>query len=239
MIDFLRRITISRSNMRFFHHRGDHDIRQIRKHSGIGKTRIPGYPAREPVPCRSWREALTYPLGNANWKVALILLAYLCSFFPRAHALSTDKDQPIHIEADWAEANDMHKTVVYKGAVIVTQGSMRIDGKTVTLHYDENNTLIKAEAEGRPARFQQSPDGNAEKQHATANRMEYFANRDLILLIGNAHSWQGKQRVSADRIEFDTKKSHIRARSRKSKTDGATGRSGKSRVRIVVPAKER
>nr|VFK18158.1 MAG: lipopolysaccharide export system protein LptA [Candidatus Kentron sp. LFY] len=177
---------------------------------------------------------------KADWKAIVICSTCLWISLPYAHALSTDRDQPIHIEADWAEADDMHKTVVYRGAVVITQGSMRINGEEVTLHYDGNNTLTKAEVKGRPARFQQRPDENAKKQHAKANRMEYFAKRDLILLLGKAHSWQGKQRVSAERIEFDTKRSRVKAHGAltgSSKTR-ATGQSGKSRVRIVVPTRK-
>jgi len=173
-------------------------------------------------------------------KITAVYLAFLWLPIPAAHALSTDSDQPIQVEADWAEADEIHKTVVYKGAVVVTQGSMRINGETVTLHYDENHTLTEAEIEGHPARFEQRPDGNAEKQQAKANQMKYFANRDLILLLGNAHSWQGKRRISAEQIDFDTKKSRVKAhgnRTVKSK-DHTTGES-KSRVRIVVPAKRK
>nr|VFK22550.1 MAG: lipopolysaccharide export system protein LptA [Candidatus Kentron sp. MB] len=171
-------------------------------------------------------------------RAVIICLAWLgpISF---ANGLSTDREQPIYVEADSAEADEAHKTVTYKGTVIVTQGSMRINGETVTLYYDENRTLTKAKVKGRPARFQQRPDGSKEKQHAKANRMEYFANRDLIILLGNAHSWQGKRRISADRIEFDTKKSRVRAhgkRTAKSK-DSRTDKS--SRVRIVVPIKQK
>nr|VFJ48194.1 MAG: lipopolysaccharide export system protein LptA [Candidatus Kentron sp. FW]VFJ53609.1 MAG: lipopolysaccharide export system protein LptA [Candidatus Kentron sp. FW] len=171
----------------------------------------------------------------------VIYLAYLWFSISVAHALSTDSEQPIHIEADWAEASEAHKTVIYKGAVVITQGSMRINGEKVTLYYNEDHTLAKAEVEGRPARFQQRPDGNVEKQNAKANLMKYYADRDLILLLGNAHSWQGKRRVSAERIEFDTKESRVKAHgnlSRESK-DRTTGKSGKSRVRIVVPAKKK
>lgn len=150
-----------------------------------------------------------------------------------AHALSTDRDQPIHVEADWAEADDARRTTVYKGAVVINQGSLRINGDTVTLYYDKSHNLIKAEVKGRPAQFRQRPDGrNAKEQRAKANTMEYFSERDLIILIGNAHSWQGSRKISADRIEFDTKNSRVKAHNAPGKS-----KSGKSRVRIVVPPK--
>ncbi|MBT8419460.1 MAG: lipopolysaccharide transport periplasmic protein LptA [Gammaproteobacteria bacterium] len=169
---------------------------------------------------------------------SLLASALVCGLLlaPSTHALSTDRDQPIHVEADWAEADDARRTTVYKGAVVITQGSLRINGDTVTLYYDNDHKLIKAEIKGRPAQFRQRPDKKAKEQRAKANKMEYFADRDLIVLLGDAHSWQGKRRISADRIEFDTKKSRIRAQN--SSTGKKTDTSKKPRVRIVVPAKK-
>nr|VFK44488.1 MAG: lipopolysaccharide export system protein LptA [Candidatus Kentron sp. TC]VFK50537.1 MAG: lipopolysaccharide export system protein LptA [Candidatus Kentron sp. TC]VFK63917.1 MAG: lipopolysaccharide export system protein LptA [Candidatus Kentron sp. TC] len=208
MIDFLSCITFRGNGTRTSH--GNDTIGHIRKRLG----------------------------GGAIRKAAITCLICPWILFSHAHALSTDKDKPIHIEADWAEADDMRGTVVYRGEVIVTQGSIRIDGEMVTLHYDENDTLTKAEVEGRPAKFQQRPDGSREKQHAKASRMEYFATRDLIILLGNAHSWQGRRRISADRIEYDTKKNRVRAHSVGARGSKSRDGKSKSRVRIVVPSKK-
>nr|VFJ58332.1 MAG: lipopolysaccharide export system protein LptA [Candidatus Kentron sp. DK] len=162
-------------------------------------------------------------LGVCIFLTSLLLI-------PSAHALSTDKNQPIHVEADWAEADDMRRTTVYKGAVVITQGSLRINGDTVTLYYDKDHELTKVEINGRPAQFRQRPDDGKKEQRARANRMEYFTDRDLIILLGDAQSWQGARRISADRIEFDTKRSRVKAHNTES------GKSKKSRVKIVVPA---
>jgi len=171
-----------------------------------------------------------------------IVVGFLWGSFliPATYALSTDREKPIHVEADWAEADEIRRTTVYKGAVVITQGSMRIKGDTVTLHYDEDHALIKVEVEGRPAQFRQRPDGDGKHQNAKATRMEYFADRDLIVLLGNARSWQGDRQISADRIEFDTKKSRVKAynkSSRKKSGKSAAKKSEKSRVRIVLPPK--
>ena len=119
-------------------------------------------------------------------------------------ALSTDREQPIHIEADWAEADDQEGTSVYKGDVLITQGSLRISGDTVTIYYNASRDLTRMIAVGQPARFQQLPDGETEYQRAEATQMEYLALKDRIVLSGTARSWQGKDALSGDRIVFDT-----------------------------------
>nr|VFJ93136.1 MAG: lipopolysaccharide transport protein LptA [Candidatus Kentron sp. H]VFJ94025.1 MAG: lipopolysaccharide transport protein LptA [Candidatus Kentron sp. H]VFK00694.1 MAG: lipopolysaccharide transport protein LptA [Candidatus Kentron sp. H] len=197
----------------------------LRRYQASSKIRFPFPPGM--TPC------ITVDLIRYLARACLVCTLLLA---PVARALSTDRDQPIHVEADWAEADEIRRTTVYKGAVIITQGSLRINGETVTLYYDENHALIKAEIKGHPAQFRQRPDGQAKEQRAKAEKMEYFSDRDLIVLLGNAHSWQGKRRISADRIEFDTKNSRIKAQNMP--VDGKSGVSKKSRVRIVVPSKK-
>lgn len=50
-----------------------------------------------------------------------------------AWALPTDRDQPIRIQADDAQLDDKNGIATYKGDVIITQGSMKVTGNTVTI----------------------------------------------------------------------------------------------------------
>jgi len=50
-----------------------------------------------------------------------------------AWALPNDSQQPIHISADDAQLDDKQGVATYTGGVIITQGSMKITGNTVTL----------------------------------------------------------------------------------------------------------
>ncbi|MDL2424869.1 lipopolysaccharide transport periplasmic protein LptA, partial [Pseudomonas sp. BAgro211] len=50
-----------------------------------------------------------------------------------AWALPTDREQPIRVQADSAELDDKQGVAVYRGDVVVTQGSMKLTGNTVTL----------------------------------------------------------------------------------------------------------
>lgn len=157
-----------------------------------------------------------------------------------ASALSTDKDQPINIEADRAEADNAKRVTVYYGDVIITQGTLRITGDTVTIHYDEQDRLTKLISEGAPARFRQLPDGKADVptnyQVARASRMEYYAREDLIVLLGEAVYGQGGDRVAADRIVYDSLKSQMKAESRAA--SGSESDKPSSRVRIKIEPKK-
>ena len=52
-----------------------------------------------------------------------------------AWALPTDRTQPIRVQADSAELDDKQGVAVYRGDVVITQGSMKITGNTVTGGY--------------------------------------------------------------------------------------------------------
>ena len=92
-------------------------------------------------------------------------------------------------------------------------------------------------SEGRPSTFRQLPDGGTEYRTARAKRMEYYANKDLIVLIGDAQYGKGDTRVSADRIEYDSLNARVRAETRNASASaaGPDGEDkGKSRVRITL-----
>ena len=58
----------------------------------------------------------------------LPLLLCLAAVFgsPASWALPTDREQPIRVQADSAELDDKQGVAVYRGDVVVTQGSMKL-----------------------------------------------------------------------------------------------------------------
>jgi lipopolysaccharide export system protein LptA len=157
-----------------------------------------------------------------------------------ALALSTDRDEPINIEADRAEADNAKRITTYYGDVIITQGTLKITGDTVTIEYDDQDRVTKLVSKGDPARFRQLPDGKSDVpmnyQVAQASRMEYYAIDDLIVLLGKAVYGQGGDRVAADRIVYDSVKSQMKAES--SAAAGSEGGQTSSRVRIKIEPKK-
>ena len=147
----------------------------------------------------------------------------------QAPALSSDREQVITVEADLAEADDARRVTVYKGRVIITQGSLRISGDTATVHYNRERDLKALVVVGTPAHFQQQVEGREDYQQATAQRMEYHADKNVVILLGDARSWQGREQITGDRIVFDTVHNRVQADARSTTKD-----SGKPRVRITI-----
>lgn len=169
--------------------------------------------------------------------------AVLCAVAIGAQALSTDREQPIQIEADAAEADNRKQVTVYKGDVVITQGTLRITGDTVWIHYDDANTITKAVSVGTPAKFRQLPDGKEDYMTADAERMEYHADQDMILLLGNARYGEGDDRILAPRIVYDSRRGVAKAGaspdSGQASDSQKNGSEKSDRVRITITPKKK
>jgi lipopolysaccharide export system protein LptA len=172
---------------------------------------------------------------------ALLLVALIIA--GDLEALTSDKDQPIEIEADNAELDDKKGVTIYRGNVVVTQGSIHMTGDTMTVYYTESNDLDTVIMEGQPATYRQLPDDSEVYDEAEALRMEYHELKNLIVLIDNAVVKQEGLRFSGNRIEYDTERSQIKARGRTATeiSDDAGGQETEKgdRVRITIKPKKK
>lgn len=121
-----------------------------------------------------------------------------------AFALSTDRDQPMYIEADKVHIDEKSGVSTYRGNVSLTQGSMHLTADKAAVHNKKDQTLEKVMIVGNPVRFRQRPDDAAEDVRAESRRMEYFADKDRLNLIEEAKVWQGGNVFTGNRIVYDT-----------------------------------
>ena len=158
-----------------------------------------------------------------------------------AFALSTDKQQDIEIEADTAEMDDIKGITIYRGDVVVTQGSIRMTGHTMTVHFNDNDDMELVIMQGKPATYRQLPDDSKVYDEAEALQMEYYALKDYVILIDEALVIQEGLRFSGGRIEYDTVLSRVKAKgsTRTAKTkDGTTKKKKDGRVKITIKKKK-
>ncbi|MEE9551971.1 MAG: lipopolysaccharide transport periplasmic protein LptA [Gammaproteobacteria bacterium] len=155
--------------------------------------------------------------------------------------MSTDKDKDIDIEANSAELDNNKGVTVYRGNVVVTQGSIRMTGDIMTVYFTEYEDLDTVIMEGKPATYKQLPDNSKIYDEAEALRMEYYELKSLIILIDNALVKQEGLRFGGNRIEYDTEHSRVKARgSIKQTVDGDTDtQSQDERVKITIKSKKK
>jgi lipopolysaccharide export system protein LptA len=159
----------------------------------------------------------------------LKMLLLLGLLLPRAGlALSGDTRQPIQVQADSVEVDDKQGISVYRGNVRLTQGSIVLLANVITV-YHPGRHLEKAVAEGAPAHYRQlldqkSPAQKPQELRAEAPKMEYFADKEQLILSGGARVWQAGNEFSGAVIEYDVQKDIVR---------GHGGKSG-GRVEVVI-----
>ena len=175
------------------------------------------------------------PLLCPKFVIQCLLLTLLV--VDHVDALSTDKDQPITIEADSADIDDARGVNIYRGNVIVRQGSIRIMGDIMTVYLTEDDELDTLIMEGKPAHYQQLPDGKEILDQAEAMRMEFYELKNLVVLIGKAVFEQEDLRSSGNRIDYDTSNSKIKLQSKPTSQDKSK-KSKKERVKVILKQKE-
>ena len=166
-------------------------------------------------------------------KVLCLLASVL---FPlSAFALATDREQPIEIHADTFNGDEVKQTAVYSGNVIVTQGSMNLQGARLELRLSARG-YRQGTVTGNLARFRQQRDpktpGVDEWVHAQAERIIYDEEVDTITLDGKARLARSENGVAKDitegeRIVYDM-------RNARSRVEGGVVNGQKQRVSTII-----
>ncbi|MCB1866368.1 MAG: lipopolysaccharide transport periplasmic protein LptA [Chromatiales bacterium] len=165
-------------------------------------------------------------MSSSNSIPAVLLLLAASLVTPQAQARADDTKQPIELAADSAEIDDKTKVSVYRGNVVLKQGSIRIEADRLEVHgaRGETDRII---ATGNPVTFYQEPDKGV-PYRGRAQRAEFDRNSDILTLIDQAVITQGDTRMASDRIAYDRGKATLKA--------GASAE-GKNRVQITLPAR--
>ncbi len=147
---------------------------------------------------------------RAVFRALLAGLAVLLWPLP-GHALSSDRSEPIYVEADKASLDDKNGVSVYEGNVELHQGTLQMLGSKMSITLN-NRRIELIYVEGNPARFSQRPDGADTDQQAEAERIEYHTDTQQLLLQGNASIRQsGREEFRSDRIEFNLRSNTVHA----------------------------
>jgi lipopolysaccharide export system protein LptA len=153
--------------------------------------------------------------GCAIWLLCLPLQTW---------ALSSDRNEPINIEADSATLHEKMGSSTYRGNVHLRQGTLHLHGDTMTVQMRDDR-IEKIVLTGSPATYVQRPDNADQDQHAEAGRIEYYATEERMELLDKARIWQSdNEEFSSERIVFNLADNTVNA------GGGSTG----DRVRITL-----
>ena len=135
---------------------------------------------------------------------------FACCYASGLWALESDPDQPITIDSNTATYDDVTATSIYTGNVISIQGSIRVNSDKLVVYFVEGDAE-KLVFTGNKAKFKQTPNPGAEDITGEALTGEYYPKKNLLKLIDDATVWQGTATYTSDLIEYDSKRSIVKA----------------------------
>ena len=152
-----------------------------------------------------------------------------------AWALPSDRDQPIRVQADSAELDDKQGVAVYRGDVVITQGTLKITGDTVTITQNAQGDIDVFTSVGKPAYYEQKPAEDKQIVKAYGLTIQYFAANERIVLIDQAKVVQEGNTFEGEKIVYDTRRQIVNA----GRATGTNVSTPRPRIDMVIQPKNK
>lgn len=125
------------------------------------------------------------------------LFAPLCAL-----AAGGDRQQPVNLRADRIDINQKKGTSLYRGHVLLTQGTLRMTAARAEAR-NRGNKVETVTAEGKPVTFRQRPEGGTEYIQGQANRVHYRVPEQLVDFGGDVNLQRGRDTFRAALAHYD------------------------------------
>lgn len=136
--------------------------------------------------------------------VSLTLLAASLSLSPIARGKSSDRNQPMDVQADSTNAlMEDNSDSTLNGNVVITQGTLEIKSDRAIIHRRKGD-IDKVTLTGSPVVMKQVND-NGEPMNAQASTIVYTLSSDLILLSGSVIINQPRGSMRGENVKYDLK----------------------------------
>jgi lipopolysaccharide export system protein LptA len=169
-----------------------------------------------------------------------VLLATLALATAPAWADRSDRDQPVHLEANRLTVDEAKKVQILEGNVQLVQGTLTIRAEKLVVTQDANGFQkgIAYAGGGRLATFRQKREGKNEYVDGEAERIEYDSKADKAELFDKAHIKSGLDEVQGQYISYDAKTENYLVTGG-SPLAGSTKSGKQERVHAVIQPKNR
>jgi lipopolysaccharide export system protein LptA len=137
-------------------------------------------------------------------RFALCLLTLLPTF---SSALESDREQPIRIQADAAIVDETSGSSVYKGNVIITQGTLEVTANEVEIFTADSEVIqiiAKTEKDSEAlAHYQQQINEAMDMVVADAQKITYLVQEERLHLSGDARLQQVQDVFTGQLLYYD------------------------------------
>ncbi|MDA0272917.1 MAG: lipopolysaccharide transport periplasmic protein LptA [Proteobacteria bacterium] len=133
---------------------------------------------------------------------------YLLTLLPTfLYALETDREQPIRIQADAAIVDETKGSSVYKGNVIITQGTLEVTADEVEIFTADGEVIqiIAKTNKGSEvlAQYQQQTNEAMDMVVANARKITYLVQEERLHLAGDARLQQVQDVFTGQLLYYD------------------------------------
>ncbi|MAV73821.1 MAG: lipopolysaccharide transport periplasmic protein LptA [Halieaceae bacterium MED-G27] len=138
-----------------------------------------------------------------------------------------DAQYPIEIAADSAVREEPSGKTLYRGDVVLTRGSLRIESAELSFTEADAGVTVIA-ATGSPASLRQKPSADAPEVSASADLIEYHETDERVRLIGNAKITQDGAVITGSTIDYLIPTQRVIAA-------GSASGDTRERVKVTIP----
>ena len=147
-----------------------------------------------------------------------------------AQAERADREKEIVVGADRLTADDANRVSTFEGAVVVTQGTMRITASKVTVKEDAQRHKYYV-ASGAPVTFRQKRDRVDEWIEGFAERAEFDDRNDVLRLFTRARVKSNLNEITGDFISYDMRRELAEV---SGGPPGAAAPANTGRVKVII-----
>jgi len=137
----------------------------------------------------------------------LTLLLTLSVMAASSKGLDSDRYQPIRIQADAAMVDENRGTSIYRGNVIIHQGTLQVTADEVEIYTADNQVIqIIAKAAKDPgelAHYEQQTNDANDMVSAEARKITYLVQEERLHLAGNAKLQQVGDIFTGELLYYD------------------------------------
>ena len=137
----------------------------------------------------------------------LTLLLTLSVMAASSQGLDSDRYQPIRIQADAAMVDESRGTSIYRGNVIIHQGTLQVTADEVEIYTADNQVIqIIAKAAKDPgelAHYEQRTNDANDMVSAEARKITYLVQEERLHLAGNAKLQQVGDIFTGELLYYD------------------------------------
>ena len=157
---------------------------------------------------------------------ALLIAAALVAASGVAYARSSDRKQPMDIQADSTtyNANNDGTPTVLTGNVVITQGTLKINSVRADV-YRGSGDITRTVLTGAPVRMSQQMDDGT-PINVVASRVDYDMKTEIVTLTGNVVVTQPRGDLRGERVIYNMRTGQVQS-----------GGQGNGRVRMTIQPK--